>query len=174
MASTQGSGDIPPPTISGSLLREEQWRIPENLVFDVENLVKGSFESEFWTWNGRDQIIKSSLNQHYERQLLHGFLGALKNGGEAADARDFVSAGSFWQDAFETVDHLVQGRYHDIIPNLIQKIKDLDREGRKELARILQQHISECGRSYLGPNSSTISIYTGLSHLDMSYMSIME
>ncbi|KAF2663277.1 hypothetical protein BT63DRAFT_484363 [Microthyrium microscopicum] len=164
----------PPPTTSVSLLREEQWRIPEKLIFDVENLVKGSFEAGHWSWNGKDTIIKSSEDQTNEKQLLHGFLGALINGREAADTRDFELAVTCWKRGFKFVDSLVKGQYHDIVPNLIQAINDLSREGQGSVARMLRDHIADCGNTYLQLNSSTKSVYVGLGDLDMTYMAMVE
>lgn len=164
----------PPPTTSVSLLREEQWRIPEKLLFDVDVLLKGSFESGVWSWNGKDQIIRSSTEQDHERQLLHDFLGGLTSGCEAAAIRNFDSAGALWRSAFENVDHLVQGQYHDIVPNLIQKINDLNHDGYEELARELLRHIVACSQSFLPPNKSTKSIYLGLGDLGLNHMRAME
>jgi len=172
--STQVACVTPPPTTSVSLLREERWRIPERLLFDIDHLIKGSFEAGLWSWSQKDQIINSSSKQSEESNLIHTFLGGLTSGCEAADVNDFHLARSFWQKAFESVDRLVQGQYHDIIPNLIQKINDLNREGREDLARMLHQHIAECGQLFLKPDSSTAAIYTGLGKLEITHMVAIE
>lgn len=173
-ASTQVTCSTPPPTVSAMLLREEQWRIPEKLIFDVERLIISSFESGIWRSNGKDQIIRSSEDQSREKQLLHGFLGSLISGTEAANDTDMILAGAFWSDAFQKVDHLVQGQYHDIIPNLIQKINDLNAEERGDLASLLQKHIADCGQQFLAPSCSTQSFYVGLGQLDMVHMIELE
>lgn len=164
----------PPPSTVVSLLRGEHWRIPEKILFDVDHLIKGSFKGGIWKWNGRDQIVHSSNNQQTERALLHNFLGCFTSGCEAADGQNFSLAGSYWRKVFKDVELLVRGQYHDIVPNLVQKINDLNREGRADLAHILKHHIAACGQQFTDSNRSTVSIYTALKHLDMANMLAME
>lgn len=162
----------PPPSPPTSL--PPQWRICEKVLYDIDILIKGSFETGLWSFKGNELIIKSSTSQDLEIEVLHNFLGDFAFGCHAADTRNFVRAGVCWQRAFLNIEALVRGRYHDIIPNLVQKINDLNRQGHSRLAALLKEHIARCGKSLLGPNSSTKSIYDGLGKLDMSFMLEVE
>jgi len=162
----------PPPSPPTS--PPEHWRISENLLYDIDILIKGSFEAGNWSFRGNDLIIKSSNSQDIEIKVLHDFLEHFAIGCHAANVRKFDQAGVCWQRAFINIESLVRGNYHDIIPNLIQKINDLNNQKRTELAELLKDHIALCGTCLLGPNAPTKSIFYGLGKLDMTFMLDIE
>lgn len=161
-----GSYTSPDQLLPQSLPVFQQWRLPEKLLRDVDALVKGSFESGRWNFNGNDLIINSSPTQVVEVQKLHDFLGDIVSGCDAADTQDFASAGVYWKRAFISLEILVEGRYHDIIPNLVQKINDLYSQGRPDLADSLKRHTANCSRKFLAPQDSNFSLYNNLGDLD--------
>jgi hypothetical protein len=152
----------------------QNWRLPEKVLHGVDALVKSSFESGRWCFNGNDLIINSSPSQVSEVQSLHDFLGDIDSGCNAADTQDFFSAGFYWKRAFVGLEALIQGQYYDIIPNLIQKINDLNRQGRSELADSLKKHAANCGKKFLAPNDSNLSIYNDLGSLEMALVVDIE
>ena len=167
---------VPPP------LRNQRWVVSENVLFHVDALIKGSFEAGRWRFNGNDAIIHSSRIQDDDLGRLHNFLGNLIDGSAAATTGDFSRAGTHWRQAFLAVEHLVSsGEYHDILPNLVQKLNDLNREGLTEVAVLLKQHIARCSSNSSrtsatesGNNSATTTIYHSLGNLDMSDLSDIE
>ena len=161
-----------PPSLPTS--RPLNLRIPEKLFHDIDIFIKGSFEAGFWSFKGNDFIIMSSTSQDSEIKVLHDFLGDFAVRRHAADAQNFALAGNFWKQAFVYIKALVVGKYHDIILNLIQKINDLNRQGHKRLAALLKEHVAQCGRSLLGPSTSTRPIFDGLGRLDMTSMLEVE
>lgn len=135
----------PPAQIPAALPPNQRWVVSEKILFHVDALVKGSFEAGRWRFNGNDALIHSSLTQQAELNRLHGFLNSLIDGSAAAAASDFVRAGSHWRHAFLAVEDLVvQGAYHNIVPNLVLKINDLNRQGLGEVAAMLKTHIARC------------------------------
>lgn len=84
-------------------------------------------------------------------KTLHDLLVNLDSGCASAQAEDFVVAGNHWKAAFIDLEILVKGQYHDIVPNLIQKITDVRRQGLPDLAEKLQQHIAKCSNVLLKP-----------------------
>jgi hypothetical protein len=161
-----------PPSLPTS--RPLNLRIPEKLFHDIDIFIKGSFEVGLWSFKGNDFIIMSSTSQDSEIKVLHDFLGDFAVGCHAADAQNFALAGIYWKRAFTNIETLVVGKYHDIILNLIQKINDLNRQGHEPLAALLKEHIAQCGRIFLGPNSPTRPIFDGLGRLDMTSMLEVE
>jgi hypothetical protein len=161
-----------PPGSSPTL--PEYYRISEKLLYDVDILIKGSFEGRLWSSKGEDQLIRSSTSQDLEIKALHDFLGHCAIGCHAAHAYNLERAGVYWGRAFEKVEDLVKGEYYDIIPNLIQMINDLKRQGLWELATLLKQHVAQCSKKFLAPNASTLSIFDGLGSLDLDNMVEIE
>lgn len=160
----------PPPSLSLSVPALQEWRVPEKLLYDFDILIKGSFESGRWNFNGNDLIIQSSPLQTMEVQTLHDFIGNLDNGSVAADTHVFIMAGSYWKKAFINIETLVQGQYHDIIPNLIQKINDLTLQKRGDLANLLRSHVANCCKKFVTPVGPTSTIYRAFGELEMVYM----
>jgi hypothetical protein len=165
----------PPPPLPQSLPIFERWRIPEKLLYDFDVLVKGSFESGRWRFNGNNLIINSSPSGLDEKRLLHDFLGNIINGQDAVRAGDFELAGACWRHAFIGVESLVSGQHHDIIPNLIQQINDLSRNGLGDVAGLLKTHVARCSATFIrNSDGPTPSIFHGLGVLDMSLMVQVE
>ncbi|KAF2667735.1 hypothetical protein BT63DRAFT_441317 [Microthyrium microscopicum] len=156
------------------VLTLQHYRAPEKLLWEVDVLIKGSFERGCWSFNGNDSIISSTAGQEVEVSHLHTFLSHLNVGSTAAISEDYELAGESWRKAFLTLETVVQGQYHDIIPNLLQKINDLAREGHGKLAEFLKQQIFHCSKILQGPNTSTSAIYQALGDLDMTHMPDIE
>jgi hypothetical protein len=177
LASSSARGIVcrtPPPSPRASLPVIESWRVPEKLLYDVDVLVKGSFEGGRWKFNGNDSLIVSSPREVEEKLALHDFLGNLANGSAAANTRDYDLALTYWRQASENVDTLVQGQYHDIIPNLFQQINDMDRQGLGPVAATLKAHIAEASVTYSTPGQPGSTIFAGLGRLEMATMVDME
>ena len=66
------------------------------------------------------------------------------------------------------------GQYHDILPNLIQQIVDLQRQGLAPVATLLRDHIANCSKQYLQPNASSAPIFCGFADIDMASMVEIE
>ncbi|KAK4163717.1 hypothetical protein QBC43DRAFT_55976 [Cladorrhinum sp. PSN259] len=166
----------PPPQLPSTLPPHQHWVVSEKILFHVDALVKGSFEAGLWRFNGNDAIIHSSTAQDVECARLHSFLSSLADGSAAAASGNFSRAGSHWRRAFLTVEALVvEGEYHDIIPNMVQKINDLNRQGLPEVAALLKTHVARCGRGVSGSKNKAVStIYQELGRLEMAYMEDVE
>ncbi|KAI3323511.1 hypothetical protein HD806DRAFT_544236 [Xylariaceae sp. AK1471] len=150
----------PPPPLRQSLPIVEQCRIPEKLLYDFDVLVKSSFENGRWRFNGNNLIINSSPSEPDEKRSLHDFLGNIINGQDAVKAGDSELAGACWRHAFIGVESLVRSQYHDVIPNLIQQINNLSRNGLGDLAGLLKTHVARCSETFLGSSDGpTPSIF---------------
>lgn len=136
--------------------------------------MKGAFEKGLWSGTDQHQLIKSSGLQHEETHLLHVFLNNLSCGCEAANANNFVTAGKFWTNAMASIEKLVQGAYHDIIPNFVQQINNLMRQGRQDLAQILLQHIAGCCQVFLSTSNPTTAVYASLGQIELEHMPELE
>jgi hypothetical protein len=160
----------PPPSPHASLPVIESWRVSEKLLYDVDVLVKGSFECGRWKWVSNQLIIESSEQQLQDKLAIHDMLGSLANGVAAANARDYELAFKYWQQSFVKVDALVKGQYHDIIPNLIQQINDLNSLGLVPVAASFKAHMAEASAVYGTPGTPSSAIFAGLGSLDMSLL----
>lgn len=165
----------PPAHIPAALPPNGRWVISEKILFHVDALVKGSFEAGRWRFNGNDALIFSSPAQQAECNRLHGFLNSLADGSAAAAASDFVRAGSHWRHAFLAVEGLVvQGAYHGIVPSLVFKINDLNRQGLSDVAIVLKTHIARCCGKAEMKETPDATIYLELGRLDMADMEDVE
>ncbi|KAF2435049.1 hypothetical protein EJ08DRAFT_388323 [Tothia fuscella] len=118
-------------------------RIPEDLFYNNNILIQSSFKRGHWKATGDEALIDSSDSERQERHALHTFLGKLVTGCKAAASGDSLLAGSDWNHAFEQIEILVKGQYHDIIPNLIQKVNDLQEQGYHFLALELVNYVAQ-------------------------------
>ncbi|KAB8349531.1 hypothetical protein FH972_023557 [Carpinus fangiana] len=168
---TRQNSEILSPQIS---LNCQEWKVHEKLLFDVDILVKGSFEADLYSFTGNNLLINSSPHHKVEVRAMHKLIGQLSNGRVAADKGDFDQAGRYWRQAFLQVEILVKGQYHDIIPNIIQQINDLTRDGRPELAILLNEHVATCSRQLAAPDGTSSSIYDGLRRIDLTSLVEME
>lgn len=150
------------------------WRALEKVLYDIDILVRKSFETGQWIFNGNNLMIKSSGSQGLEKQALHDFLADFAIGCHAAGAKNFLAAGNAWKRAFLNVETLVKGNYYDIIPNIVQKINDLNRQGYDRLAALLKEHISHCGKVLLPVGTSTRAVFDAIGQLDMDFMLDIE
>lgn len=143
------------------------WKVPEHIFFDTAALITGSFDSQHWVSIGNGLIIHSSPNQDLERKALHSFLGCLNMATKTAANSNLPIAGMYWKQAFENLDLLITGHYHDTWPNLLQKINDLKSEGHSAVAVSLQNHLARSCAAYniCGP-LRTILQAQRLIHLD--------
>ncbi|KAI9668488.1 MAG: hypothetical protein M1829_005366 [Trizodia sp. TS-e1964] len=150
-----------------SLPQPQVWRIPEQIFFENVAIITSSFESSSWTSAGNELIIQSSTKQDTEKEALHSFLAHLEMATKAASSGEPQTAGEHWIRAFETVDTLVTGQYHDILPNILQKINDLKAEGHPEVATKLKNYLAEASAVYKvrGPMSAIFKALN-LVHLD--------
>jgi hypothetical protein len=167
----------PPPMLSQNMPVAEYWRVSEKLLFDINVLVQGSFEAGRWKYDGIEMLILSAQthsNQENEKKALHQFLGGLNLGIEAANARDYDLALEYWMKSFIPLETLVKGQYHDTIPNIIQKINDLCREGLGPVAASLTRHIANYATEFLEPGNQNLAIFQGLAALDEKYMVEVE
>ena len=164
----------PPPSPHASIPVIESCRVPEKLLYDFDILLKGSFEAGRWKFVSNERIIDSSEDQVLESTAIHDFIGNLTNGTTAATARNYDLAFEYWQQACVNVDTLVKGQYHDIFPNLIQQINDLNRLGFGPVAASLREHIAESSAVHGNPDEPTSAIFAGLGKLDMALMVATE
>ncbi|KAF5674775.1 hypothetical protein FCIRC_7640 [Fusarium circinatum] len=179
-----GVGNPSQPSYSGSqqilshapprFLREEQWRGCETVFFHIDKLIQGSFEAGHWRWSGQETIINSSIRQQQETVILHSFLNSVQCAHLSIDRHDLTQAVLHWDAAFQAVDHLVQGQYHDIIPNLVQKINDINDKGQVQVALELLRHITECAQTYLKDKPATYPIYASLADIPMVHLPALE
>ena len=163
-----------PPLLPKSLPVTQAWRVFEKLLFDVNNHIRVSFESGVWTFDGNERLIRSSPAQSSERSSLHAFLGGLDISCAAFAAGNVQLAGGYWRQGFREIETLVMGQYHDTIPNMIQKINDLNRQGQLEVAVLLKKQITRSSMTYQSPDRSRLSILEVLEKLDLEYMVEVE
>lgn len=164
----------PPPSPYASIPVIEIHRVPEKLLYDIDVLAKGSFEAGRWKFVSNEQVMYSSEYEVQEKQTLHDFIGNIINGSAAAKKKNYNLAFEHWQQACVKVDGLVNGQYHDIIPNLIQQINDLNRQDLAPVAASLKAHIAESSSVHGKPGEPTAAILAGLGQLDMSLMVVTE
>ncbi|KAM7215029.1 hypothetical protein V8F06_009555 [Rhypophila decipiens] len=169
----------PPPTGLPPNLPNHRWVPSEKILFHLDTLIKGSFEAGKWRFNGNEFLILSSPMQETEKSSLHSFLSHLIDGSAAVKFKDFRLAGAHWRQAFLVAENLIAtGEYHDILPNLVQQINDLESQGLSDVARMLKQHVTQCSvitlKSRGGGATSTSEVYQTLGNLDMIDMSDLE
>lgn len=119
----------------------------ESLFHSIEILIARSFETAHWKFYSNDRLIHSSPNEDAEKIELQEFIGDIDCADEAAKSNNFSAAGKFWQSAFDRVPTLVQAQYHDVIPNLLQKINDLQAAGYTEVADKLRSYVAGMARA---------------------------
>lgn len=163
-----------PPLLPKSLPFAQHWRGSEKLLYDVDTHIKGAFESGGWSFNGNELLVQSSPSQSLERKSLHAFLGVLDIGCAASASGNLVSAGHYWRQGFREIETLVKGQYHDIIPNMIQKINDLNDQGYPEVAVLLRNQIAQSSVNHRSPDRSRWSIFKDLKEIDLGYMVEIE
>ena len=148
--------------------------ISKRFFHDVVGLVQGSFESNTWRFNGNNAIIINTSKQVAERKFLHDFLAGIDIGCSVAQKGGTNLAFQHWNRAFNLVPFLITGRYHDHLPNILQKINDLNRNGYNEVARSLQNHIARMSQEYTRQGCKTARLYKSFESLNLDQMEEIE
>ena len=130
----------PPPT-QGLLQAPQQILIPEKLLYSLDGLIRESFESGAWRFFDNERLIESSPAAVAEQRALMSFLGSVDQGCTATRIGHLVLADAHWQRAIVELEVLLRGTYHDIIPNIISKLTDLDDWGFADVANRLMREM---------------------------------
>lgn len=155
-----------------STLIPNHLKATENLLHNVDILIKTSFETQRWKFFTNERLILSSPNEDREKSNLHEFLADIDNAKALATSGHIDDAGLSWQRAFGRVNRLVKAQYHDIIPNLLQKINDLSNGGYQEIADMLRKHIADMARTI--PNSRNSTALVKFAALELCQFSEIE
>ncbi|PVH72986.1 hypothetical protein DL98DRAFT_358227, partial [Cadophora sp. DSE1049] len=150
------------------------WHVPEKLLRDVDVYIKGSFDAKSWSSTGTETIILSSQSQSSERQSLHSFVGGIDTGCGNFTSGNTTAGGLFLRKAFREIRTLVRGSYHDILPNIIQRINDLNQRGHPIAAASLMKHVAASSEIDLSSKQETRSIYISMAELDLDVMEELE
>ena len=164
-----------PPSMAPPMPVFEVWRVPEKLLRDVDVYVRGSFESGAWYLPAGDSegIIRSPL-QEEEENSLDTFTGTINLGCVAFELGAHEEAVYQWRRCFEMVGGLIHGRYHDILPCVLQKINYLTSRGCPEVAMQLKNYIAHFRKSHRPGDLSTTSIYQSFEQLTLEDMMDIE
>lgn len=149
-------------------------RVLEKLFHDAEMLIKSSFETHRWKFHTNELIIVSSSNQKVEKINLQEFVAECDSAIAAADVQQFVKAGLLWQHAFSRVKRLVEAEYHDVIPNVLQKINDLNNCGYRKVASLLKNHVADIARTTRTSTTFQTDVLVGLGTLDLDQFGGLE
>jgi hypothetical protein len=149
-------------------------KLREKIIYETEVYIKGSFESKSWYFNGNNSIIQSSESQDSERKSLHAFVGDLDSGSAYFAQGKPEIGGLYWRKAFREIEALVRGQYHDIVPNMAQKINDLETKGHPEAAIILRRYIAQSCRTRSISGHPKTAIFKALADLDNHSMKDLE
>lgn len=109
-----------------------------------------------------------------ERNALHAFVGGLDISCAAFATGNLQLAGHYWRQGFREIETLIKGQYHDTIPNMIQKINDLNGQGQREVAILLKRQIAQSSTIYQSNDRSRTSVFKCLEELDLDYMMEIE
>jgi hypothetical protein len=148
--------------------------IPERLVYDVARYIKASFDSTQWHSVGDDLIIESTPTPSTEKTAVQVFYGAIDSGISNLRRGKLEMGKLYLRKAFHETEILVGGQYHDIIPNLFQKITDLHTSGFVGVAVLLQRHIAKLVTTRSTLNPAQTAILRTLTELDLSQIALME
>tara|TARA_R110002003_G_scaffold214_33_gene16306 strand:- start:1874 stop:3109 length:1236 start_codon:yes stop_codon:yes gene_type:complete len=144
----------------------------EKLFHNVDSLIKSSFETRCWRFHTNEQLILSSPNEDVEKINLQEFVADIDSAKALARSGRVVDAGLSWRRAFGCVNGLVKAQYHDIIPNLVQKINDLNNDGYHEIAGMLKKHIADMARTT--PSAQTSSALVSFDALELTLFNEIE
>jgi hypothetical protein len=103
---------------------------------------------------------------------LQEFIADIDNAKTLATSGRVIDAGLSWRRAFGRVNELVKAQYHDIIPNLVQKINDLNSGGYHEVAGMLKKHIADMARTT--PSSQNSRALVSFDALELNVFSGIE
>ncbi|KAF3130550.1 hypothetical protein TWF594_010306 [Orbilia oligospora] len=169
--STSSSTAIVPRQISPPQVFE----ISERLGYEVSNYIKGSFEGKRWKVKDNQSIINSSPNQDTEVQVLTTFLTDIETGCSNFAMGNGYNGGLYWRKAFDNIEYLVRGDYHDHLLNIVITINDLKERGYSSAAELLKSYASQLGR-HKQPSEGHIRalIYRELGNASLDQMPHLE
>lgn len=136
--------------------------------------IKGAFESDAWIFNENELLIESFQFQSLEQDSLHAFLKGLDTDCVNKALEECRLVELYWRRAFKKIENLVKGSYHDIIPNVVQKLNDLNDHGCPEVAILMKNQIASVGMSPRLPNDPRKSIFKAFADVDMNHLVELE
>jgi hypothetical protein len=164
----------PPPT-EGHLQSPSLWRVPEKVLFNLDALIKRSFETGTWRFNGNDLLINSSASDQLEKTSIMTLLTGIDLGCTAITSGSHELGEIHWRQAFDEIDHLVAGQYHDIIPNLILKVTELGHRGFGPAATRMRDRIAQRSKAIEGDGDKPIAaILSQLDEVSLEHMAGLE
>ncbi len=146
----------------------------ETLLDSAINYIEGSFGNKTWKMNGMERIITSSSRQESDLEDLHAFLTAVDSRCSYFAACNAYVGGMCWRQAFMKIETLVRSSYHDVIPNIIQKINDLQDQNHVQFAEVLKRHVSQLGTINRPVGDVQASIYKVLASIRLDQMRDLE
>jgi hypothetical protein len=138
----------PPLELPGAITAPAAIRVPYKMLFDVDQLIKRSFETGQWYFVNKDHIIESSSDEAMEKRAIMELNTGVQLGYGAIKAQDTKAGFQHWSRAFQTLDVLLRGRYHDIVPNIIAELTDLYDSGHGCIVIEMMKHIAALSRFY--------------------------
>ena len=105
---------------------------------------------------------------------LHALIAELEIACNASKSGNNNLAGLHWQKAFKEIDGLMQGHYHDTVPNMIQQINQLSRQGFQEVASLMRSQIARSIAVHCAHGNGQSSILAALDKLDFNHMEEVE
>ena len=163
-----------PPPAERPLQTPEPWMIPEKFLFGLDGLIRGSFESGTWRFFDGERLIESSPDAAGEQRRIMTFLQSIDQGRAAAQIGDNLLAGNRWRLAFLEIEYLMKGKYHDIIPNVISKLNDLNNWGFQGVATMLINHIASLCHEYQRSGHQIAPIFVGFDKVDLKSLNGLE
>lgn len=163
-----------PPPAERPLQAPLQLVIPEKILYGLDILIRGSFESGAWKFHDNERLIESSPTAALEQRRIMNFLNGIDLGCTAARSGNNMLAGDQWRRAFLELENLVKGTYHDIIPNLISKLNDLNNWGFADIASMMIRHIAQLCLEYQKSNYPVSLIFTHFDGVSLDCISGLE
>ena len=163
-----------PPPAERPLQTPEPWMIPEKFLYGLDGLIRGSFESGAWRFFDNERLIESSPDAEGEQRQIMAFLQSIDQGRAAAQIGDNSLAGNRWRSAFLEIEYLMKGNYHDIIPNVISKLNDLNDRGFQGVATMLVNHIASLCHEYQKNGYQIAPIFVGFDKIDLKSLDGLE
>ncbi|KAF3164544.1 hypothetical protein TWF788_001145 [Orbilia oligospora] len=145
-SSTQQSAPSSMAIVPRQISPPQVFETSERLGYEVSNYIKGSFEGKRWKVKDNQNIINSSPNQDTEVQILTTFLTDIETGCSNFAVENGYNGGLYWRKAFENIEYLVRGDYHDHLLNIVITINDLREKGYPGAAELLKSYASQLGR----------------------------
>ncbi|KAF3228969.1 hypothetical protein TWF191_002079 [Orbilia oligospora] len=174
-SSTQQSAPSSMAIVPRQISPPQVFETSERLGYEVSNYIKGSFEGKRWKVKDNQNIINSSPNQDTEVQILTTFLTDIETGCSNFAVGNGYSGGLYWRKAFENIEYLVRGDYHDHILNIVITINDLREKGYPGAAELLKSYASQLGRHKQPPEGRIRAlIYRELGNVSLDQMPQLE